>query len=175
MYVTVPRIFPWKMFLCSEEHTFGSLFEDIRKDLPDETVRVTKCSLSKSIDCTQSVEIELGFNVLQCCSLNGQFIRYIVEKEEERDAPSQQNTFTVLMSSAKEPRLPLPDEMRRKFQTIHPVCTECYAAGIKERTEVLVLLERNEQLQKHHCSYSYHSTESFILILQYTVSFIVCP
>ena len=34
MYVTVSvlqgnkRILPWKMFLCSDEHTFVSLFED---------------------------------------------------------------------------------------------------------------------------------------------------
>ena len=85
MYVTVSvligkrRIFPWKMFLCSEEHTFGSLFEEIRKDVPETIARVTSCSLSKYIDCIQSVVIELGYNVLQCCSLNGQFIRYIIE------------------------------------------------------------------------------------------------
>ena len=118
MYVTVSvlqgnkRIFPWKMFLISEEHTFVSLFEDIRKDLPEsdegsEAKRITRCSLSKSIDCTQSVMIELGFNVLECCSLNGQFVRYIVE---ERDlncgTSSQRDAFTVLMTSAKKPRLP---------------------------------------------------------------------
>ncbi len=60
MYVTVSvligerRIFPWKMFLCSEEHTFGSLFEEIRKDVPETIARVTSCSLSKYIDCIQS-------------------------------------------------------------------------------------------------------------------------
>ena len=118
MYVTVSvlqgnkRIYPWKMFLCSEEHTFVSLFEDLRKDLPeiDESTKITRCSLSKSIDCTQSVIIELGFNVMECCSLNGQFIRYIVEKEEEKEergsTSSKRNAFTILMASAKEPRLP---------------------------------------------------------------------
>ena len=72
------------MFLCSEEHNFVSLFEDIRKDLPEsdegsEAKRITRCSLSKSNDCTQNVMIELG---LECCSLNGQFVRYNVEERD---------------------------------------------------------------------------------------------
>ena len=118
MYMTVSvlqgnkRILPWKMFLCSEEHTFVSLFEDIRKDLPEsdegsEAKRIIRCSLSKSIDCTQSVMIELGFNVLECCSLNRQFVQYNVEERDHNcGTSSQQDTFTVLMTSAKKPRLP---------------------------------------------------------------------
>ncbi len=115
MYVTVSvlqgnnRIYPWKMFLCSEEQTFVSIFEDIRKNLPeiDEGTKITRCTLSKSIDCAQSVLIELGFNVVECCSLNGQFIRYFVEKVEKGcNTSTQRNAFTILMTSAKEPRLP---------------------------------------------------------------------
>ena len=92
------RVFPWKMFLCTEEYAFVTLYEDTRKQPPelDETAKVTKCSLSKSLDSTLTVMIEFEFNVVECCSLNGQYVQYYIEKQEgSPNQPFQQSTVTV--------------------------------------------------------------------------------
>ena len=47
-------------------------------------------------------------------------------------APRLKNIHCCMLSYAA--LRSISDEMKRSFQTIHPVCTECYAAGIKERT-----------------------------------------
>ena len=112
MYVTVTilegtkRIFPWTMYLCSEEHTFAALFEDIRKQfsLGDLRTDVVNCSISKTLDSVEKISVDLGFNVTECCAINGRYVRFITEKDSN-SAPLQ-NAATVLMASASKLRLP---------------------------------------------------------------------
>lgn len=101
MYVTAcvlegtKRILPWSMIECSEEHTFASLFEGVRLQLPcgGESCVVKACSLSKTLDCTLKVNVCLGFNVVECCSINGQYVRFTIDSEEERDVTPQRNAL----------------------------------------------------------------------------------
>ncbi len=107
MYVTVcvmedaKRILPWIMLLCSEEHTFVKLYEDVRSWLAGgdfESGTTPQCSLSRTVDCTQRVAVELYFNVVECCTLNGQYVRYILRSEREKSRSTLPNACSVMMA-----------------------------------------------------------------------------
>ena len=60
------------MWLCSKQHTFIELFEGVRACLPDDCERLpTACMLAKATDSLQQVTVELSFDVVECCTLNG--------------------------------------------------------------------------------------------------------
>ena len=115
MYVTVcvvdgtRKVLPWTMWLCSEEHTFVKLFEEVRTRLPDDSERLpTACTLAKATDGLQQVAVELSFNVVQCCALNGSYIRFALQPEENRSTSSQAqaNAFSVMMTCTRKLKLP---------------------------------------------------------------------
>ena len=112
MYVTVcvlansKKNFPWKMFLCSEEHTFAKLLEDVRERMTDKDFDgAVTCCLSTSVDSSQRIAAELVFNVVECCTLNGRYmyICYTIQQKEHYNSPPVlPNEFAILMLSAKE-------------------------------------------------------------------------
>ena len=47
--------------------------------------------------------VDLSFNVVECCTLNGGYIRYEIAAEQEPSVdPPQRNAISVLMKAAKE-------------------------------------------------------------------------
>ena len=119
MYVTVsirqgPKfLLGWTMFESLENDSFATLFEKVQKEygLTDETFLESQpvCSLRESRDTVHDVTVQLGFNVVQCCQLNGRFVQYVYPPPQKRSqdvSSSSQSAFTVLLSSAKELHLP---------------------------------------------------------------------
>ena len=48
----------------------------------------------------------MSFNVVECCTLNGWYIRYEIAAEQELSVdPAQRNAISVLMMVAKELKL----------------------------------------------------------------------
>ena len=77
-----------------------------------------KCFLSAIGDCfaTQRVAVDLSFNVVECCTLNEQYIRYEIAAEQEPSVdPPQRNAISVLMMAAKELKLPPPPPPPPKY------------------------------------------------------------
>ena len=110
MYVTVcvvdgtRKILPWTMWLCSEEHSFAKLFEEVRARLPDDCERIpTTCTLAKVTDDLLQVTVELSFNVVGCYTLNGAYIPFTLEPEENgfTSTQAQTNAFSVMMTSTR--------------------------------------------------------------------------
>ena len=65
------------------------------------------CTVSPSIDSTQQIVVDLSFNVEECCSLNGRYVRYLLQQSEQEKRPSTlPNAFSILMLSARELKLP---------------------------------------------------------------------
>ena len=63
------------------------------------------------------VQVMMGFNVIECCSINGNFISYIFSDSREEVASPQRSATSVLMLSAKELKWPnlnfkTPDEYK---------------------------------------------------------------
>ena len=70
-----------------------------------------KCFLSTIGDCfaSQRVAVDLSFNVVECCTLNGWYICYEIAAEQEPSVdPPQRNAISVLMMAAKELNPPPP-------------------------------------------------------------------
>jgi len=90
MYLTVSIskgleiILPWRMFEVQLDWTFAKLLEasllsvtqpERLLDMHGEPV----CELRKEMNAppAESVQVPLGFNVDQCCKVNGSFVRYL--------------------------------------------------------------------------------------------------
>lgn len=95
------------MFECFEQHTFAALFEEIRNQsqlAPDLVVKA--CSLSRTLESTQHVNVSLGFNIVECCAQNGHYIRFLIDTGEESAAAPPRDVSTVLMASARQLKFP---------------------------------------------------------------------
>ena len=96
MYVTVTVVknlrlaLPWTMFNPSVDHTFAKLFEEVQLRVSSTSTEsgfttVLNCSLSseKKSSPSQRVSVDLSFNVVECCTLNGPFVRFDVAVQPE--------------------------------------------------------------------------------------------
>lgn len=61
------------MFECFEHHTFAALFEEVRNRSQLAPDHVKACLLSRTLESTQHVSVDLGFNIVECCTQNGQY------------------------------------------------------------------------------------------------------
>lgn len=85
------------------------LFEEVRARLPNYCERLpTACMLAKDADGLVQVTVELSFNVVGCYTLNGAYIHFALEPEENRSTSShaQTNAFSVMMTSTRKLKLP---------------------------------------------------------------------
>ena len=78
-----------------------------------------ECFLSQDMNPSLSsrVQVMMGFNILECCRINGNYIWYIYPDSREV-APPQRSVSSVLMQSAKELKWPdlnfkTPDEYEK--------------------------------------------------------------
>ncbi len=119
MYITVSIrvglkfILGWSMFDASEADTFTSMLEKLILDhtLTDEALSQYQpaCSIRESKDTVSDVAVQVGFNVVLCCQLNGRFVQYVYPQEKrskQASGSSPINAFSILMSAAREQRLP---------------------------------------------------------------------
>jgi len=107
MYVTVsirkgPKfLLGWTMFESSETDSFASLLEKLQMEhgLTGEVENQPVCSLRESRDTVNDVAVQLGFNAVQCCQLNGRFVQCVYPQEERsKDASSSsRSAFVVLL------------------------------------------------------------------------------
>ena len=117
VYVTVSIvkgsgfILQWSMFEAEYNWTFTKLLETAKVQvlpdwLPDLDAQPERF-LSRIIEhlFSECVQVPLGFNVLECCRMNGNFVQYVYPCSSTA-AQTQQNALTVLMSAAKELRFP---------------------------------------------------------------------
>ena len=106
-------VLPWTMFNSSVDHTFAKLFEEVKQH-PGSTIPADlgvsdiSCSLSRDREFlpSQRVLVDLSFNVVECCSLNGRYVRYEVAVQQEDKDHSPRNAFTVMMAASKQLKLP---------------------------------------------------------------------
>ena len=126
MYVTVAVfhgarvLLPWTMHLCTEQHTFVQLLEEIRGDHEWPSNNECTCSLTRRADSPHSeyVIVPMAFNIQECCTVNGRYIRFIFQPNIVRDSGARNdgvNTFSVLMASARE--LKLPPKVLSNYET----------------------------------------------------------
>ena len=116
MYVTLcvfqgaRTLLPWTMHLCTGEHTFALLLEEVRGDNEWPPNGCT-CSLTQRADSphSESVTVPMAFNVRECCAMNGRYIRFFFPPSTTEDGKSrggEVNAYSVLMESARESKLP---------------------------------------------------------------------
>ena len=126
MYVTVAvfhgarALLPWTMHLCTEEHTFVQLLEEVRGDREWPSNNECTCSLTRRADSPHSeyVIVPMAFNIQECCTLNGRYIRFIFQPNIVGDSGARSggvNAFSVLMASARE--LKLPPKVLSNYET----------------------------------------------------------
>ena len=76
------------MFESLTNDSFASLLEKVQKEygLTDETLflKQSVCSLRESRDTVNDVTVQLGFNVIQCCQLNGRLCAVCVPPGEKK-------------------------------------------------------------------------------------------
>ena len=101
MYVTVSLVknsriaLPWTMFNASSDHTFAKLFEDVELHIGSGSTSAdsasASCSISAVKEClpSQRVAVDLSFNVIECCTLNGRFIRYEQVAVQQENPPDR--------------------------------------------------------------------------------------
>lgn len=118
MYVTVTVLknlrvaLPWTMFNTSPDHTFAKLFEEVQPRMGSTSTepgsaRVSCClSSGKESSPSQRVSVDLSFNVVECCTLNGRFVRFDVAVHQEPSDNPPRNAYTVMMMAAKELKFP---------------------------------------------------------------------
>ena len=98
------------------------------------------------------MSVNLSFNVVECCTLNGRYVRYessdlfsiccpeILLSCEEVVSPHYfssrlQCDLYCYICGAFGSLKPISEEQKRSFQTVHPICTDCSDNGKKERTK----------------------------------------
>ncbi len=97
-YVTVSvskgpaSVLPWSMYQVEVDWTFAKLLEVVQARLTagilDENEEL-KCYLSQEMKpCLSSrMQVILGFNVVECCRINGKFISYVYPAARECVTP----------------------------------------------------------------------------------------
>ena len=70
MFVKNSKVFlTWTMFDASVDYTFAKLFEEVHQ------LDSSSAHCSRIGDCfaSQRVAVDLSFNVVECCTLNGRY------------------------------------------------------------------------------------------------------
>ena len=92
-------ILPWTMYQVELDWSFAKLLEVLWTK--DNNGEEPECYLSQDMKPSFSnrVQVMMGFNVIECCRINGNFISYIFSDSREEVASPQRSATSVLMLS----------------------------------------------------------------------------
>ena len=100
----------WTMYQVGLDWTFAKLLETgLTRLAPVMDPEEPECYICKEMDpfLASRVQVMLGYNVFECCRINGNFVWYVYSASASRDIVlPERSAATVLMQSAKELKWP---------------------------------------------------------------------
>ena len=100
-------LLPWTMYQVGLDWTFAET--GLTRLAPVMDPEEPECYICKEMDpfLASHVQVMLGYNVFECCRINGNFVWYVYSASTSMDIVlPERSAATVLMQSAKELKLP---------------------------------------------------------------------